>query len=268
MTSRVLGDRYKLDGRLGAGGMASVFSAEDLHLHRRQVAVKVLHEHLADDPRLVERFRREAEHMSELAHPNIVTILDWSADESSPYLVMEFVDGGSLRDLLGMGRLPVRNAVEIVVQVLGALQYAHSHGIVHRDIKPENILIHRLGEDDEAAIKVGDFGIAKALVEEVGLTQTGLLGTPCTSRRNKSRVSRPRLPPISTPLGAFCTSAWLVGLPLSESRSASPCNTSAPQFHRSLTDPMFHQRSTPSSSAQWTRTHAIVSRPPPTCATR
>ncbi len=165
---RRLGDRYELGGTLGRGGMAEVLEGRDLRLGRR-VAIKILRPELAKDPAFQARFRREAQSAASLNHPNIVAVYDTGEDVLDngngsmvvPYIVMEYVDGQTLRQLLASGRrlLPER-ALEIISGVLAALDYSHRHGIVHRDIKPANVMLTRTGE-----VKVMDFGIARALAD-------------------------------------------------------------------------------------------------------
>lgn len=147
--------RYRLVARISGGGMGEVYRAHDLLLDR-PVAVKVLQPSLASDPELVERFRLEARSAARLTHPNVVGVYDWGEeDDRTYYMVMEYVPGTDLRDLLADGPLAPGHAVEIVVSVAEALAAAHSAGLIHRDIKPENILISRAG-----VVKVADFGIA------------------------------------------------------------------------------------------------------------
>ncbi len=173
--ARMLGDRYEIGEVIGRGGMAEVHEGRDLRLGRR-VAVKILRPDLAKDPTFQARFRREAQSAAALNHPNIVAVYDTGEDVLTspdgertvvPYIVMEYVDGMTLRQLLASGRrlLPER-ALEITGGVLAALDYAHRHGIVHRDIKPANVMLTRTGE-----VKVMDFGIARA-INDVGTTMT------------------------------------------------------------------------------------------------
>jgi serine/threonine-protein kinase len=161
-----LGDRYDVGQVIGRGGMAEVYEGTDRRLNRR-VAIKVLRPDLARDPMFQERFRREAQSAAGLNHPNIVAIYDTgedligegSAQVSVPYIVMEFVDGVTLRHMLNNGpRILPERALEVIAGVLAALDYAHRHGIVHRDIKPANIMINTNGD-----AKVMDFGIARAM---------------------------------------------------------------------------------------------------------
>jgi eukaryotic-like serine/threonine-protein kinase len=174
-TPTEIGGRYRLDRRLGAGGMSTVFLALDTVLER-QVAVKLLAEHLADDEIFVQRFRHEALAAARLQHPNIVQVFDSGYDEPSHrhYIVMEYVDGPSCADLLREhGRLGIEDTVRIVVEACHGLDYAHRAGVVHRDVKPGNLLI----SNETGAVKLADFGIAKA-AEQTRVTQVGsVLGT-------------------------------------------------------------------------------------------
>jgi eukaryotic-like serine/threonine-protein kinase len=165
----IVAGRYRLIGKLGSGGMADVWCAEDTMLDRR-VALKFLHERFAQDAQFVERFRREASSAAGLQHPNVVGVFDRGTVDGSHYIAMEYVEGASLKDLIDRG-LGVAEAVEIIRQVLAGARYAHSHGIVHRDLKPQNVLV-----DAEGRARVTDFGIARAGASEI--TQTGsVLGT-------------------------------------------------------------------------------------------
>lgn len=170
-----IGGRYRLDGRLGAGGMSTVFLAIDTVLER-QVAVKLLAEHLADDEVFVQRFRHEALAAARLQHPNIVQVFDSGQDQASHrhYIVMEYVDGPSCSDLLREhGQLGIDDTVRIIVEACHGLDYAHRAGVVHRDVKPGNLLI----SNETGAVKLADFGIAKA-AEQTRVTQVGsVLGT-------------------------------------------------------------------------------------------
>jgi len=175
---RLLGGRYELDGVVGRGGMAEVYRARDLRLDRI-VAIKTLRDDLARDQTFQARFRREAQSAASLNHPSIIAVYDTGEDMvgpiTVPYIVMEYVDGRTLRDLLRDDRrlLPER-ALEIVDGVLRALDYSHRNGIVHRDIKPANVMLTRTGD-----VKVMDFGIARALSDsQVTMTQTAqVIGT-------------------------------------------------------------------------------------------
>jgi serine/threonine-protein kinase len=169
----LIADRYELEELVGTGGMSTVFRAHDRQLERR-VAIKILHEHYADDPEYLERFRREARAVAKLSHPNIVTVIDRGDDGGRQYIVFEHVEGENLKELVvRSGRLPVRAALELALDVANGLAFAHDHGLVHRDVKPQNVLLSREGE-----VKVTDFGIARSLHMDHGVTQTGtVLGT-------------------------------------------------------------------------------------------
>jgi len=174
MSEVKIAGRYRLEGRLGFGGMSTVHLALDLRLER-QVAVKLLAEHLADDPTFVSRFQREAQAAARLVHPNIVQIFDSGLDEPSGrhFIVMEYIEGQSCAEILrDDGWVEVDEAVSIIAQACEGLDYAHRHGVVHRDVKPGNLLRAREGE-----VKLADFGIAKA-TEQSSITQVGsVLGT-------------------------------------------------------------------------------------------
>jgi len=175
MAGQVLAGRYELGARLGVGGMSTVVSAFDERLER-EVAIKLLAEHLADDDQFVTRFRREALAAARLVHPNIVQVFDFGLDQASHrhYIAMELVRGQSGAEILrDEGVLEVREALSIVAQACRGLEYAHRNGVVHRDVKPGNLLC---GED--GVVKLADFGIAKAISEESSITQVGsVLGT-------------------------------------------------------------------------------------------
>ena len=169
----LIADRYELLDVVGTGGMSSVYRALDTLLERN-VALKVLHPHHGDDSEYVERFRREARSVAQLSHPNIVTVIDRGESDGQQYIVFEYVDGESLKELVDRtGPLPVRRVIELGLQIADALAFAHQHGLVHRDVKPQNVLINSEGE-----AKVTDFGIARSLDVEHGVTETGtVLGT-------------------------------------------------------------------------------------------
>src|SRR3982751_6210334 len=174
-TPTEIGGRYKLERRLGAGGMSTVFLAEDRVLER-PVAVKLLAEHLSDDEAFVARFRREALAAARLQHPNIVQVFDSGQDGESGrhYIVMEYVDGPSCADLLRQHRMfDADDTVRIVRDACHGLDYAHRAGVIHRDVKPGNLLV----SNETGTTKLADFGIAKA-AEQTRITQVGaVLGT-------------------------------------------------------------------------------------------
>lgn len=166
--------RYRVEGRIGVGGMSTVMLAVDERLERK-VAVKLLAEHLADDPTFVSRFRREALAAARLVHPNVVQVFDFGFDQATHqhFIVMEYVSGHSCAELLReRGHLDVDQAVDIVAQACRGLDYAHRNGVVHRDVKPGNLLV-----SDSGIVKLADFGIARA-ADQSSITQIGsVLGT-------------------------------------------------------------------------------------------
>ena len=142
----VLASRYALDGLLGRGGMADVYHGTDQVLGR-QVAVKVLGRQFARDQSFVARFRREAQAAAALNHPNVVSVFDTGSDDGTHYIVMEYIEGRTLREVIREeGPLLPERAAEIAGDVCAALAFAHSHGIVHRDVKPANIMMTKNGE--------------------------------------------------------------------------------------------------------------------------
>jgi serine/threonine-protein kinase len=171
--SSLVGD-YRLLRKLGQGAMAAVYKARQLGFDR-DVALKILFKHIADNPKLVERFYREARTSGRLEHPNIVQGYGVGEHEGLHYFAMEFVDGESLQKwLVRLGQLDVGDAVRIALACARGLQYAHELGLVHRDVKPDNVLITWTGE-----IKLADLGMVKLLEEDMALTQTGhAVGTP------------------------------------------------------------------------------------------
>jgi eukaryotic-like serine/threonine-protein kinase len=167
----VVDGRYRVLQRIGSGGMADVWLAEDTHLQRR-VALKVLHARFAQDREFVERFRREAESAAGLQHPNVVSVFDrGQIDAGTYYIAMQYLEGSTLKELIDAGLSP-EAAVGLIRQVLEAARFAHRHGVVHRDLKPQNVIV-----DVDGKATVTDFGIARAGVSEI--TQAGsVMGTP------------------------------------------------------------------------------------------
>lgn len=162
----LLGDRYRIIDTLGEGGMANVYLAEDIIL-KRKVAVKVLRLDLQKEPATESRFQREAMATSELSHPNIVSVLDVGSDHGLPYMVMEYVNGPTLKEYIKQNSpLDLREVIRIMDQILSAVGLAHKHGVIHRDLKPQNILL-----DQKGNVKIADFGIALAL-NQSSVTQT------------------------------------------------------------------------------------------------
>jgi eukaryotic-like serine/threonine-protein kinase len=170
---RVLGKRYRLLSALGTGASAHVFLAEDVSL-QRHVAVKVLQPGLATDEAFLKRFGAEARSVASLNHPHVLRVFDWGEDADGPYLVLEYLGGGSLRDLLDRGvRLSHSQAAHLGTEVAQGLAYAHARGLVHRDIKPANLLF-----DEEGRVRVADFGVARALAEAAYTEPAGaMVGT-------------------------------------------------------------------------------------------
>jgi beta-lactam-binding protein with PASTA domain/predicted Ser/Thr protein kinase len=167
----IIDGRYKVISRVGSGGMADVYLAED-QLLGRQVAVKLLHQHFAEDQEFVERFRREASSAAGLSHQNIVGIFDRGEWEGTYYIAMEYVAGRSLKTLVReQGALDPAQAIDIVVQILRAARFAHRRGVVHRDLKPHNVIL-----DEEGRARVTDFGIARAGASDMTLTGS-IMGT-------------------------------------------------------------------------------------------
>jgi eukaryotic-like serine/threonine-protein kinase len=155
---RVLGGRYRLLTPIGTGASAQVFLAEDTTL-RRQVAVKVLHPALAEDESFLRRFRAEAQQAAALNHPHVMRVFDWGESEDGPFLVLEHLAGGSLRDMLDAGhRLSPSQALLVGLEAARALDYAHRRDLVHRDVKPANLVF-----DEEGRLCIADFGLARAL---------------------------------------------------------------------------------------------------------
>src|SRR5436309_15548790 len=167
-----LNGRYRLEARIGAGGMSTVYRALDETLERR-VAIKLMNTEVVSDSDQLERFRREARAVAQLSHPNVVGVIDAGEDEGRPYIVFECVEGETLKDRIRrMGRLPITEAIAYGIEIARALGAAHARHIVHRDVKPQNVLL-----DEEGSAKATDFGIARTLDEE-GLTADGrVLGT-------------------------------------------------------------------------------------------
>jgi len=162
---------YKILEKLGEGGMGEVYLAQDTKL-KRQIAIKFLPEHLTKDKENVERFQREAEAAAALNHPNIVTIHDVIEEDNQICIVMEYVDGKSLRDFINEYKMETDKIIDIITQISEGLSNAHNAGIVHRDIKPENIII-----DQDARVKILDFGLAKLKGVSKLTKETSTLGT-------------------------------------------------------------------------------------------
>ena len=173
VVGETIADRYELEEVVGHGGMSTVYKARD-SLLERNVALKVLHQQYNEDEDFVERFKHEARSVAQLQHPNIVTVIDRGEEDGRQYIVFEFIDGENLKELVvRKGRLDLRDALEIAYEIARGLAFAHDHGLVHRDVKPQNVLLNGDGR-----AKVTDFGIARSLDVDHGVTQTGtILGT-------------------------------------------------------------------------------------------
>src|ERR1700754_1330994 len=167
----IVDNRYRVVSRLGSGGMADVFLAEDQQLGRK-VALKLLHHRFAQDPDFVERFRREAQAAAGLQHPNVVSVYDRGSFDDTYYIAMEYLAGRSLKALIRQeAPLDPLRAIDITIQILKAARFAHRRGVIHRDLKPHNVIV-----DDSGHGKVTDFGIARAGASD--MTETGsIMGT-------------------------------------------------------------------------------------------
>jgi len=173
VVGETIAGRYELKEVVGHGGMSTVYKAHD-SLLERNVALKVLHQQYNEDEEFVERFKREARSVAQLQHPNIVTVIDRGEEDGRQYIVFEYIDGENLKELVvRKGRLDVRTALEIALEIARGLSFAHESGLVHRDVKPQNVLLN-----GDGGAKVTDFGIARSLEVERSMTQTGtVLGT-------------------------------------------------------------------------------------------
>lgn len=172
LSSRTLLGRYEVIAPIGAGGMGEVYRARDLRL-QREVAIKVLPEHLAEDAAALARFEREARAVAALSHPNLLAIYDFGADAGVSFAVTELLHGGTLRAALAAGGLPWRRAAEVGASLAEGLAAAHSRGIVHRDLKPDNVFL-----TSEGRVKILDFGLARWVREESTEDQTSAPTTP------------------------------------------------------------------------------------------
>jgi serine/threonine protein kinase len=172
MIGTVLSGRYRLEAKLGSGGMSTVYLARDQTLDR-SVAVKVMHREMSEQADQLERFRQEARAVAKLSHPNVVSVIDAGEDGGHPYIVFEYVEGETLKQRIGReGALDPQEAIAYAIEIARGLSVAHARSMVHRDIKPQNILI-----DAEGRAKLTDFGISRQL-EQDGMTATGrVLGT-------------------------------------------------------------------------------------------
>ena len=175
LTGQILDGRYRVDERVGSGAMGAVYRGERLKLGR-VVAIKVMQEGMTNDA-FRKRFEREAMAMAKLEHPHCASVLDVGAHDDCPYVIMEFVDGKNLKQLIEEGPLPIPRAIDVMRQVLSGLAHAHEHGVIHRDIKPANIVLsQKSGLGDH--VKILDFGLARFHAEASNLTAGIIVGTP------------------------------------------------------------------------------------------
>lgn len=173
----ILGERYKIDQRIGMGGMAAVYSAQDMHLGRN-IAIKIIHESLSGDETFLQQFRNEAHAAANLNHPNIVAVHDIGEWEGRYFMVMEYVEGQTLKDIIRSfmaeeNFMPVERMLNFAIQICKGMGYAHRSGLVHCDMKPQNILVT---PDDKA--KITDFGISRAVSEATRTGSDVVWGTP------------------------------------------------------------------------------------------
>ncbi len=173
VVGETIAGRYELEEVVGHGGMSTVYKARD-SLLERNVVLKVLHQQYSEDGDFVERFKREARSVAQLQHPNIVTVIDRGEEGGRQYIVFEYINGETLKELVvRKGRLDVRTTLAVGLEIARGLSFAHEHGLVHRDVKPQNVLLN-----GDGGAKVTDFGIARSLDVEHSVTQTGtILGT-------------------------------------------------------------------------------------------
>src|SRR3989338_10105698 len=164
--------QYRILEQIGLGGMPTIFKAYQPGMERL-VALKVLPQHYAANPKFVQRFEQEARLIAKLEHRNILPVYDFGSHDGTTYLVMRYLQAGTVKDILGHGALPLPDAARVLSDIAAALDYAHAQGIVHRDVKPSNILV-----DKQGSSYLTDFGIAKVLEGTQDLTGTTALGTP------------------------------------------------------------------------------------------
>ena len=181
----LISDRFRLEEKIGSGGMSTVYRAYDPTLER-WVAIKLMHRDISTDPDQLERFRREARAVASLNHPHIVTVIDAGEDDGAPYIVFEYVPGETLKDRIrGVGRLPVPEAVAYAIEIGRALSCAHSNRLVHRDVKPQNVLI-----DPDGRAKVTDFGIARSMEAKGSPPPAACSAPPTTSPPSRPSATR------------------------------------------------------------------------------
>jgi serine/threonine protein kinase len=243
VVGQVIAGRYELEELTGSGGMSRVYRARDNQLGRL-VAVKILHERLADDPEYVERFRREALAVARLNHPHIVTVIDRGEWDGVQYIVFEHVEGEDLKRVVQRtGPLPLRRAIELGIQIGRALSFAHANGVVHRDVKPQNVLMR------DGNAKVTDFGIARAdhLSFDAEDTETGtVLGTGDYISPEQARGER----------ATEQSDVYSLGALLYEPRCGTRRTRRPTCWPRGPTRP---SGSPPPSTARWRRTRTTAS---------
>jgi eukaryotic-like serine/threonine-protein kinase len=239
-----VGDRYVLRGELGRGGMATVHRALDDVLER-EVAVKLLHAHLADDPAFLDRFRREARAAAALDHPNVVAVHDWGETDEGAYLVLQLVEGPSLRDVLRRhGRLDPGESLAVLGPAARGLGAAHAAGLVHRDVKPENLLLGRDG-----TVRVTDFGLARAAASATSTFGADVLvGSPhyLSPEAVRGRPLDPRADVYALGVVLF---ECLTGRPPHEGES--PFATAVQHTSRRVPPPSEHVDGIPPASTSW-----------------
>ncbi|WP_167509869.1 serine/threonine-protein kinase [Corallococcus terminator] len=227
----VLQGRYRIIERLAAGGMGIVYRGERLEVGK-SVAIKFLHAWAAREEDFRKRFQVEARAMSRLTHPCCVSVMDFGVDEESPYMVMDFVTGDTLRGLLREGPLPLPRALGALRQVLAGLAHAHEQGIIHRDIKPENIIVtHAVGLGEQ--VRILDFGLAKLRDEVTGITSGMMLGTPAYMAPEQIHGE-----PVGPPTDLYAAGVLLFELLTGKKPFSATGNAELLRMHREVTPPL------------------------------
>ncbi|RYZ37112.1 MAG: serine/threonine protein kinase, partial [Myxococcaceae bacterium] len=227
----VLQGRYRILERLAAGGMGIVYRGERLEVGK-SVAIKFLHAWAAREEDFRKRFQVEARAMSRLTHPCCVSVMDFGVDQESPYMVMDFVTGDTLRGLLREGPLPLPRALGALRQVLAGLAHAHEQGIIHRDIKPENIIVtHAVGLGEQ--VRILDFGLAKLRDEVTGITSGMMLGTPAYMAPEQIHGE-----PVGPPTDLYAAGVLLFELLTGRKPFSATGNAELLRMHREVTPPL------------------------------